>query len=148
MRRQTSSRRPQSEHIRIFLSHASKDADVASALVDLLRTALNLPADAIRCSSVDGYRLPAGVPLDQQLKREVHAAEAFVCLISPASIQSIYVLFELGARWGANRHMLPLLAPGVPASVLGGPIANLTALRADRAGELHQFIAETAKRLG
>ena len=41
-RRQRSA--PEADRIQIFISHASEDADVAAAVIELLRTALNLPA--------------------------------------------------------------------------------------------------------
>ena len=58
--------------IQLFISHSSADVDVAAALIDLLRSALNLPATAIRCTSVDGYRLPGGADTNAQLRREVN----------------------------------------------------------------------------
>ena len=128
--------------VRLFISHASKDALLAERLVDLIRAALNLPAAAIRCSSVDGYRLPGGADTNDQIRQEVHEAEAFIGLVSTASVQSMYVLFELGARWGAKRHLIPLLAPDTGASGLGGPLTGLNALRCDHPAQLHQLVEE------
>lgn len=39
---------------RIFISHSSTDSELAALLVDLLRSSLDLPAKAIRCTSVGG----------------------------------------------------------------------------------------------
>ena len=133
--------------IRLFISHASEDTDLATCLVNLLQTALRLPAASIRCTSVDGYRLPGGADTDEQLRREVHEAEAFIGIISDRSLRSLYVLFELGARWGARRHLVPLLAPGSSPSILGGPLAGLNALRADNPSQMHQLVAELGDHL-
>lgn len=47
-----------SSAIRLFISHSSDDAALVSLLVDLIKTALLLPSNAIRCTTIDGYRLP------------------------------------------------------------------------------------------
>jgi hypothetical protein len=134
--------------VRLFISHASEDAPLAGELVGLVRSALNLEARDIRCTSVDGYRLPGGADTNQQLRREVYAADAFLGIVSDASMHSLYVLFELGARWGAERHLLPLLAPGTPAALLGGPLSNLNALRLDSAAQIHQLVGELGAQFG
>lgn len=134
-------------NIRLFVSHAGEDTQLAQAVVELVRSALCLPADAIRCTSVDGFRLPGGADTDERLRAEVHESEAFIGIVSVAGLQSAYVLFELGARWGAGRHLIPVLAPGVPAAMLRGPLAGLNALRADSRAQVHQLLDELARRL-
>lgn len=131
--------------ISIFLSHSSEDRLLAERLVDLLRTALNLRADTIRCTSVDGYRLPAGADSDEQLRREVLDATVFVGLLSSISLNSAYVLIELGARWGAGKPLVPLLAPGLTAHALRGPIAGLNALSCESPSQLHQLVRDLGR---
>jgi hypothetical protein len=58
----------------VFISHSSADRETAEALAHLLRSALNLTPAEIRCTSVEGYRLPAGASTDQQLRDEIMAA--------------------------------------------------------------------------
>jgi len=134
--------------VRLFISHASDDAELALRIVVLLSTALNLPASAIRCTSVDGYRLPGGANTDQQLRREVHESETFVGIVSHSSLRSMYVLFELGARWGAGRSLIPLLSAGLSPSVISGPLSGLNALRADNSSQLHQLVDDVGRELG
>src|SRR5207247_750725 len=106
---------PQTEPtILVMISHSSRDKDLAEVLIELLRTALNLAANQIRCTSVDGYRLPAGVDTHEQLRKEVKSARVLIGLLTPNSSSSSYVLFELGARWGAELPMIPLLAGTAP----------------------------------
>lgn len=133
--------------LRIFISHSSADVQVASALIDLLRSALNLHASDIRCTSVDGYRLEGGANTEESLRREVRDSELLVGIISRHSLGSLYVLFELGARWGAERPLIPLLAPGTPPRVLEGPLSNINALRLDSEAQVHQLVGEIAKKL-
>lgn len=132
--------------VRVFISHSSKDVTVASALIELLRNGLALRAEDIRCSSVDGYRLPGGVNTEAQLRKEVNTAKAFIGLITQNSLASPYVMFELGARWGAGLHMLPLLA-GVDPSYVRGPLAGINALSCNSDSQVHQMLADIAKEL-
>ncbi|OLC68161.1 MAG: hypothetical protein AUH69_02145 [Actinobacteria bacterium 13_1_40CM_4_65_12] len=113
----------------VFVSHSSQDVALAAQVVDLLRAALNLRAESIRCTSVDGYRLPAGADSDEQLRDEALACRALIGILSAFSLASAYVLFELGARWGAKRPLIPLLAPGIGPQALKGPLAGLNALK-------------------
>lgn len=135
------------ETVRLFICHASDDVVIVEPLIELLRGALNLSADDIRCTSVDGYRLAGGADTNRELRREVHDCEAFVGVISEASIQSIYVIFELGARWGSQGYLLPLLAPGVPSSILKGPLQGINALRLDNRSQLHQLVRDLGQEL-
>jgi hypothetical protein len=138
---------PTHRGLSIFISHSSKDADLALALIDLLKAGLALTADQIRCSSVDGYRLPVGVNSEGKLREEVNAAKVVVGLITQSSLASYYVMFELGARWGANLFLAPLLA-GVRASELSGPLSLLNALSANSDAQLHQLLEDIANHLG
>ena len=86
----------------IFISHSSKDAALAESLIDLLKAALGLVATQIRCSSVDGYRLPVGVNTESKLREEVNAARVVVGLITPSSLASYFVMFELRCSVGCR----------------------------------------------
>jgi hypothetical protein len=140
-------RPPSHRGLSIFISHSSKDADLALALIDLLKAGLAFTADQIRCSSVDGYRLPVGVNSEGKLREEVNAAKVVIGLITRSSLSSYYVMFELGARWGADLFLAPLLA-GVKANELSGPLSLLNALSANSEAQLHQLLEDIAKHLG
>ena len=133
--------------IRIFLSHSSADTDLAAAIIDLLRDALSLPPQSIRCTSVDGYRLPSGANTNEQLRLEIHESETFIALLTKASITSTYVLFELGARWGAGRHWSLVLGGGLRGSDLRDPLKAHNALDASSEAQIDQFISELAAAL-
>ena len=133
--------------MRVFISHSSSDVDVAELLIELLRNALHLRSDEIRCTSVDGYRMHAGAPIDEELRAEVHDAELLVGLITPDSMRSAYVIFELGARWGAEKPMIPLLASGATSEHLEGPLAGINAIDARESGQVYQFVENAARYL-
>lgn len=133
--------------MRVFISHNSNDVELATLLIELLRKALRLSSEEIRCTSVDGYRMQAGAPIDERLRAEVHDAELLIGLITPNSLGSAYVFFELGARWGAGKHMIPLLASGVTPEQLEGPLAGINALNSSVDSQVHQFLEDAAKHL-
>ena len=133
--------------VRLRASHSSKDAVLAEALIDLLKAALGLVASQIRCSSVDGYRLPVGVNTESKLREEVNAVKVVVGLITPSALASDYVMVELGARWGSGRFMAPLLA-GITTNGLSGPLALLNALSAENEAQLHQLLEDISAQLG
>jgi hypothetical protein len=130
----------------VLISHSSKDASLAGELTEFVRAGLALSPNQIRCSSVDGYRLPAGVKTDDQLRMEVNDVRVLIGLITRNSLSSPYVLFELGARWGAGLFMVPLLA-GVTPEEVRGPLSGLNALSCSVEAQLHQMLADMSKRL-
>lgn len=133
--------------MKIFISHSSADKRIAEAFVGLLRAALPLSAKDIRCTSVDGYKLSPGTVSDEQLRQEVFEAQAFLALLSPTSIQSIYVMFELGARWGAKRYLAPVMVGGLTPSALKAPLSAIHAVTGSSEGDLYQLIETLSERL-
>ena len=91
--------------------------------------------------------MTGGASVDDTLRAEVHDAELLIGLITPTSLESAYVMFELGARWGAGKPMIPLLASGATPSHLGGPLAGINALDASQTGQLHQLLGDVAGHL-
>jgi len=138
---------PPAMRLSLFLSHSSKDVEVASALIELLILGLSLKSEEIRCTSVPGFLLPSGVVTDEVLKQEVKESKAFIGLITPSSIESAYVLFELGARWGAGLPFSPLLSSGADASFLRGPLNGIMALNATSEDQMRQLLGELANQL-
>jgi hypothetical protein len=134
--------------MRLFISHSSRDRIFVTALVDLLRSALNLATSDIRCTSLAGFNLPGGADIASQLKREVLEAHAFIAVVSRSSLFSIFTVFEMGARWGANKPLVPLLAPGMSPRDLEAPLSQLNALSSDNRSHIHQLVQELAGHLG
>lgn len=141
--------RTNSTSIDIFVSHSSVDVAIAHGLVRLLRSAIpSISPDQIRCTSLSGYKLEGGVDTDAQLRREILGTRVFVGLLTRESLASTYVLFELGARWGANLHLTPIVAAGMKKVDLQAPLTRLNAHSCAEEGDLHQFVNEVASSLG
>lgn len=135
------------ERILCFISHSSQDKPIAEALADLLRNALSIEPSNIRCTSVLAYSLPFGVDAPETLRAEVLAAKVLIGLITTSSVESHWVLFELGARWGQGKILFSMLAGGADTSILPEPIRNVHAINASDPGSIAKFIGELAERL-
>ena len=135
-------------NVDVFISHSARDEDIARALTELLRSALNIPHRQIRCTSLAGHGYTVGVSFNEQLRSEVKEARFFIGLITPDSIRSPYVLFELGARWGSDKELAPVLAAGAGPDLLKGPLSVLSALDCSLAGHVHQLVSDVASALG
>lgn len=133
--------------VSIFISHSHQDAELVKRLITLLRASLNLPSDQIRATSIDGFRLPGGANTDEQLRTEVQGAAVLIGLISKSSLRSAYVIFELGARWGSGKPMVPLLAPEIGSDLLQGPLHGINALSCRSAAQLHQLVEDIGAHL-
>ncbi|KPA17215.1 hypothetical protein MHK_002566, partial [Candidatus Magnetomorum sp. HK-1] len=107
-----------SHKVKIFISHSSLDEKIASSLIDVLDAAFIIKEENIRCTSVPGYKLPIGSQTSEILRNEIYQTELLLGIVSMKSIESRYVLFELGASWGIGRPIFPLLAGGSKADIL------------------------------
>jgi hypothetical protein len=125
---------------RIFISHAHEDEDLAQALVAVLTKAFEISDSAIRCTSVSGYKLPAGVHTASQLRSEIEQTECVLGVITPRSMESKYVLLELGAAWGLGKRTFPLVARGVKASSIPDPLGELHWIDLTASEDCHQLI--------
>ena len=133
--------------MKIFVSHSSKDKAIAEAFVQLIKAALNVPSKDIRCTSVEGYKLPAGADSNEQLRSEVFGCEIFVALLSPTSMKSMYVMFELGARWGTKRYLAPIRVAGLDPSTLKAPLSGIHAISGESEPDMHQLLSDLGSKL-
>ncbi len=114
--------------IQLFVSHATKDADIAGALVRIVETAFDAPPRSIRCTSAPGYELELGADVSEHLRAHLSQASCVIAVLTPYSLSSKWCLFELGGAWARSTRTYPLLADGLtqkdlPAA-LGGTLAG------------------------
>jgi hypothetical protein len=131
----------------LFISHSSKNKAFAKEMTEFLSAALAIPHRRVRCTSVEGYKLSGGAATEHELRKEIQSARCFVGLITQESLQSQFVLFELGARWGSEEHFVPVLGCGINAEDLRPPLSNLNVLNSANKGDMEQLVHELATAL-
>lgn len=127
--------------LKIFISHSSKDKEFAGKLGQLLRSIFRLSAENVRCTSSDETQLRAGDDIERVLREEVIMSDVFVALLSENSLKSDFAKFEIGARWGSQRPLFPVLLAGVSDKDLEAPLNTLHAVDSDRQG-IHQLVEQ------
>jgi len=88
--------------IRIFLSYVTADREYAHKLYSLLSKRPNLYI-------FTPEMLSAGEAWESILKKELSQSDIFVVLLSANSVDSEWVLHELGAAWALNKPIIPVV---------------------------------------
>ncbi len=113
------------EHPKVFISHAHTDENIAKALVDVIEQAFVVRPEDIRVTSLPGHRVPIGANITGQLRQDVQGASVVLGIMTPDSIESTWVVFELGASWALHKPTYPLLARGTTVEDIPDPIKDL-----------------------
>ena len=129
----------------IFISHSSDDVDIAEELIALLRDSLSIKSDKILCTSLPGYKLTGGQNVDEALRNEIINSKVVIGIISNVSLQSMYVLFELGAAWGLKKNIKPVFYNTKVISNTKAPLKNLHLMNLSIRSEVQQLIEEISE---
>ena len=116
------------EDIRIFVSYATEDSANASELISWLAQQPNL-----HVFTTD--QISAGENWRSKIKKALSESDFFLVLLSPTSVQSKWVQFELGAAWGLNKFIIPVVTSKEVVSRIPLDL-----------GELHVFELDQLKR--
>ncbi|MFI5706342.1 hypothetical protein [Kribbella sp. NPDC051620] len=131
---------------RLFISHASADADLADALADLLRLGTDLPSERILCTSLEGMTIPAGTKdYLEFLRIQISDAGLVLPLFTPAFFDSEVCLIEVGAMWGLGQSAFPLIVPPVDFARVEKLLGKVQAAKVDQEkglSELHDRIVQ------
>lgn len=111
--------------IRLFISHSSSDKDIVVKLIYLIEKAYPELAGKIRCTSAEGYKLEIGDNIAEKLRSEVIESDVFIGVITAKSINSFYMTFELGARWGSQKCFLPIVCDKDESKILKEPLLGI-----------------------
>lgn len=112
---------------RVFVSHASADADLIDEFVNiLLRNGCNLHPDEIFYTSGEDTGIPSGEDLIATVRAQVSEATLVIALVTPTYQTRPVCVAELGAAWGRSNLLLPLMLPDMPRTDLEGVLAGMT----------------------
>jgi hypothetical protein len=94
---------------RLFISFARPDESLARALAEWLHRGCRVPEELITCTAWND--IEGGQDVQDHLRKELKESVLFLPLVSPNYFQSAYAVLELGAAWGYEKTILPVLVP-------------------------------------
>lgn len=115
----------------VFVSHATKDAEIAAEIVDLIEQGIGVPEAEIFCSSLTGYGIPTGKTFVTFMKEQMLGPKVVILLLTPSYFESKFCLSELGAAWVKSHYIFPILVPplgydDVKDVLLGTQVSRIT----------------------
>jgi hypothetical protein len=128
----------------VFISHSSKDQGLAEDVTGLIRNTIDLMGE-VRCTSVHGHGLAIGSRFADRLRADIEKCDVFIVIVSPHSLNSQFCLFEIGAAWGLEQPIKPILAPGMKSPLLKPPLSDFHCLRWNDEDGWVQLIREIRK---
>ena len=109
------------------MSYASEDRSSAEEVIKHLTTVPNLQI-------FNDNSISAGEDWESIIRRELDKSDYFLVLLSPASIRSKWVQFELGAAWGLDKFIIPVVTTHdviskIPVDLAGLRIIEMESLK-------------------
>ena len=110
----------------MFFSHSNEDAVLAGKLRNLLTRRVNAQVFTTE-------ELSAGEKWATKLRKELEAADVVLALLTPGSIDSSWVLLEIGAAWALQKLIVPVVTRRdilnkLPVSLGGAKVIEVTDL--------------------
>jgi TIR domain len=139
---------PPAGRVKLFVSHAHDDVAIATRLVTAIELAMDVPEGAIRCTSAPGYKLEFGSMAADVLRRELASAQCVVAILTPQSIASHWVMFELGATWSRAKQVIPLLGGDLKEADIPGPLRGSAGGRLKDLLTFDQLLDQVSRTLG
>lgn len=133
--------------IRLFVSHAKADQNLASDLIELIRESVDIVRQEIRCTSVPGYGLGIARHIPTALLEELEDSTIVLAVVTRSSLQSGWVMMELGAAWSKKKLWI-VLDSDVGIEELPPPLREYHLLRLSDKSDLVQLTDAIAMRLG
>lgn len=96
----------------IFISHSSKNRELAEIWSEFLQVGMGVPREEIFCSSLN-RAIPTGEDFIRVIKEQMDGCRMVIALITEEYLNSKFCLMELGAAWVLNSDLCPLLGGNV-----------------------------------
>ena len=113
--------------VKVFISHSEKDRTIAEKILYYLCSALQIEDEEIRCTSVPGHTLKHG-KLPELIKNDISSNPIIIWILTPNSLKSTWVMFELGASWIKGLTIIPMIAPPLSYKNIPDPLKGLTSI--------------------
>lgn len=124
-----------SEPYVVFISHSSQDSWIARVIAEKV-TALGAEA------WLDVKDLEGGDSVSDKILEGLDSCHEAVVLVSPNSVGSQWVIFEVGAVWGQHKRVTPILN-----NVSYEAIIPLKKAKALDLNDFDRFLTELSKRV-
>lgn len=119
---------------RVYVSHTEESRDLAKYVSQKLR---DMGIDA----SSDESNAPEGTELRQWLKDEIGRSDAVVTLVTPNSLESNWMQYEVGLATGLDRLVIPVVVD-VKTDQLPEQIATKRTLGLDQLEQIRDMIGK------
>lgn len=106
---------------KIFISHASRDAEIVEEVIELLET-IGIEANQIFCTSFDGYGIEIGENFLDTIKSELSTDSLVLFLLSQNFYRSPVCMCEMGATWVLSKEHIPIIIPPLTFEQIQGVI--------------------------
>lgn len=139
----------ETQPIEIFVSHSSKDVDFIKLLVELILGSIkDINPENLRCTSLPGFKLPTGSHASSKLRNDIKSCKVLIGVITENSLDSLYVMFELGAAWGLQANLYPICGPNCTFESFRPPLSEYHGIKWTEETDWSQFVEDLASKLG
>ncbi len=128
---------------KIFISHSSKDITIVNSFVEnILKLGLDIHADRIFCSSMEGQGVKSGEYIPDRLRSEMQQSSLALLFISEDYKRSEVCLNEVGAAWVSlpKENIIIFLLSNVGFSDLGFLDLGRLGLKLDKRSDVFKFV--------
>jgi hypothetical protein len=135
---------------KIFISHSSKDVNFVKSFVDnVLKLGLDISAERIFCSSMEGQGVSSGQYIPDRLREEINLSSVALLFISENYKSSEVCLNEVGAAWAVleKNNIIPILLPNITFDKLGFLDFGRLGLKIDNRSSIMQLVQDCCSEL-
>lgn len=123
---------------KIFISHASNDAEVVEEIIELLE-AIGVESNQIFCTSFEGYGIELGENFLDAIKNELSSDSMVLFVLSENFYASPVCMCEMGAAWVLSKEHIPLVVPPLSYSDIKGVLPLTQGMVLTDAMKLNSF---------
>ncbi|WP_419238680.1 toll/interleukin-1 receptor domain-containing protein [Photobacterium leiognathi subsp. mandapamensis] len=123
---------------KVFISHASKDAEVVEEIIELLE-AIGVESNQIFCTSFEGYGIELGENFLDAIKNELSSDSMVLFVLSENFYASPVCMCEMGAAWVLSKEHIPLVVPPLTYSDVKGVLPLTQGMILTDAMKLNSF---------